>query len=109
MLHFAFELGEQANFAALEDADQAVDVFAIFLFADAEVTGGGALLDAGEEARAEPAPAFVAFVDVEAAGAEFEDALQDLDRAAERAGVRKGAEEADAFVARGAGDFDAGE
>jgi hypothetical protein len=109
VFHFAFEFGEQSHLAAFEDADEAIDVFAVFLFTDTEVARGGALLDAGEEARAEPAPTFVPFFDVEAAGAELEDALEDLDCAAEGAGVGERAEEADAFVARGAGDFDEGE
>src|SRR4029078_12877750 len=47
-------------------------------------------------------------VDIETAGGEFENALENLDCAAERAGVGEGAEEADAFVAGSASDFDAG-
>ena len=61
-----------------------------------------------EQAGAKPAPARVVFLDVQRAGAELEDPLQDLDRPAQALGPRERAIELDAAVERLAGEVDAG-
>ena len=62
-----------------------------------------------EQAGPEPPPARVVLLDVQRAGAELEDLLQDVDGAAEALGPRERAVELDAAVERLAGEVDAGE
>src|SRR5262249_31003627 len=76
---------------------------------DAEVARGGALVDRVEKAGSEPSPAGVVLLDVERAGAELEDLLEDLDRAAEALGPGERAIQLNVAVERLAGEVDAGE
>src|SRR5205085_6099951 len=99
VLHFAFQLGQQADLAALQKTNQAVDVLAILVFADSQVARRGALLDASQKARPEPAPAIVPVIDVQGAGAKLEYPLQHLNGAAQRSGVGERSEQPCAFVA----------
>ena len=87
--HFLVHLGEQLLFAAVEKGLQPVDVLAILLLRNPQVAGSGALVDRGQQARAEPTPLLVVGVDVECAGAKLEDPLQHHDRPAERSGARE--------------------
>ena len=59
-----------------------------------------------QQAGAEPAPARVVLLDVERAGAELEDPLEDLDRPPQALGPRERAVELDAPVERLAGEVD---
>ena len=86
-----------------------MNVALIFFLGDPQIAWGSALGDRGEQAGAEPAPFFVAIVDVEAAGAEFEDFLQHLDCAAQASGAGKRAVELGAAFFGFAGEFDSGE
>ena len=75
---------------------------------DAQVARGRALIDRGEQAGPEPAPARVVFLDFELAGAKLEDALKDLNGAAQGLGPGKGAVELDSAVAWFPGEIDPG-
>ena len=94
---------------AVQEQLQAADVGAVGLAVDPQVARGGALVDRVEQAGAEPPPARVVLLDVQRAGAELEDPLQDLDRPAQALGPRERAVELDAAVERLAGEVDAGE
>ena len=72
----------------------------VLLLADPQIAGRRALVDAGQQARAEPPPPLVAFRDVQAAGAELEDPLQHLHGAAQRAGAGKRPVQLDAPILR---------
>ena len=108
-LHLGPHLVEQLLAVAFEKQLQPLDVLAILFLRDAQVAGGGALIDRRQQAGPEPAPALVVGFDVERAGAELEDPLQDLHRAAEAAGAGERAVELHAAGARLAGDLDARE
>ena len=83
-----------------------MDIAAIFFLRDSQVAGGRALLDRSEQARAKPAPFFLMLVDIERAGAEFEDFLQHLDRSPQSSRAGKGAIELRAAGMRLARQFD---
>src|SRR5439155_10928118 len=78
LLHLLVHAGQQSLLFAFKDVAEVADLPAIVLLGDAEIARGGALPDAVEDARAKPAPALVVGLDVERAGAELEDPLQDL-------------------------------
>ena len=82
---------------------------AVVLAIDPQVARRRALVDRVQQAGAEPAPARVVLLDVQRAGAELEDPLQHLDRAAQALGPGERAVELDAAVERLAGEVDAGE
>ena len=108
-LHLLLHLGEHGVLLAVEEEAEAADVGPVRLAVDPEVARGGALVDRVEQAGAEPAPAGVALLDVERAGAELEDLLEHLDRPAEALGAGERAVELHAAVERLAGEVDAGE
>src|SRR4029077_2076878 len=87
LAHLLLHLGENGVLLAVEEEAEAADVLLVRLAVDAEVARGRALVDRGEQARAEPAPTGVVLVDIERAGAEFEDLLQDLNRSAQALGA----------------------
>ena len=92
---------------AAEKHLQTVDVAAVFLLADPQIARRRALIDAGQQAGPEPPPPLVPFGDVQAAGAELEDPLQHLHRAAQRSGAGERPVQLDAPVSRLARDFHA--
>ena len=109
LAHLLLHLLEQDVLLAVEEELQAADVGAVALAIDPQVAGGRALVDRVEQAGAEPSPAGIVLLDVQRAGAELEDPLEDLDGAAEALGPRERAVELDAAVERLAGEVDAGE
>src|SRR4029453_13435489 len=62
---------------------QPFDVAAVFLFADPQIAGRRALVDASQKTRPKPPPPFISLFDIERAGAEPEDLLQPPDRCAQ--------------------------
>ena len=107
-LHLRPHLVQQGLLLAFQELLQAVDALAIVLLGDPQVAGGRALADRGQQARAEPTPARILLGDVQRAGAELEDLLQDLQGAPQAAGVGERPVELRAAVAGRAGDFHAG-
>src|SRR5262249_46133405 len=105
----AFHARQELLLLAFQHHAEGADLAAVVLLADAEVARGGALADGGEQTGAGPAPAVVVLGDVQGAGAELEDALQNLHGVAERAGAGERPVELDALAARLAGELDAGE
>src|SRR5262249_13214055 len=106
-LHLELHLANQATLLPFENEAEAPNLLAVFLLGDAQVARGCALTDAGEDARPEPAPAFVVRIDVEGAGAELEDALEHLEGGPQALGAREGAVELDPFSAWIARELDA--
>ena len=80
---FAHLAQERLSFP-FQERLQAVDVLAVFLARNAKVARRRALAGRGQQARAKPSPARVAFFDVQGAGAKLEDLLQDRQRPAQR-------------------------
>ena len=87
---------------------KAPDVRAVALAIDSQVARGRALVDRREQAGAKPLPARVVFLDIQRAGAELEDPLENLDRPAQALGPRERAVQLDAPVERLTGEVDAG-
>jgi hypothetical protein len=74
-LHFSSHLSKQRLAVAVEELPQPSDIAAVLFARDAEVAGGSALANRGEQAGSEPTPSFIALLDVERARAELEHAL----------------------------------
>ena len=104
-LHLLLHLGEHHVLLAVEEEPEAADVGAVRLAVDPQVARGGALVDRVEQAGPEPPPARVALLDVQRAGAELEDPLQDLDRPAQALGAGERPVELHAAVERLAGEI----
>src|SRR5258708_5468432 len=79
------------------------DVAAVIFLRNPQVARRRTLVDAGQQAGAEPAPFFVTLRDVEAARAKLEDLLQNLDRPPQAAGAGEGSIELGAPLLRLAG------
>ncbi len=109
LFHLGFHLGEDDVLLAVEEEAEPADVLAVRLFIDPEVARRSALVDRVQEAGAEPAPAGVTLLDVERAGPEFEDFLEDLDRPPKALGSREWAVELDPSVEWLPGEVDPGE
>jgi hypothetical protein len=77
-MHRLFQLSQQLLFLSFEDETQRPDLFAVLFLGYAQVARRGALVNAMEKARPKPAPALIVGRNVERAGTELEDALQDL-------------------------------
>ncbi len=108
-LHLVTQLSQQPLLVAVQEHLQPLDVLAVVLLADPQIAGRGALLDGGQQARAEPPPALVGFFDVQAAGAELEDLLQHLDRTAQAPADGERTVQLDASILRLARQLDARE
>ena len=67
---------------------QPANLLAVFVAGHAEVARRRALPDAVQQAGPKPAPLRIVLLDVEAAGAKLEDALEHLDRGAQALGAR---------------------
>src|SRR5262249_51592071 len=104
--HLLLHLVDQLLLLSLQYEPQRPDLLAILLLRDAEVARGRALVDAVQEAGAEPAPARVFLLDVERAGAELEDALEYLHRVAQALSARERPVEPHAAPARAARELD---
>src|SRR3954465_7575407 len=70
--HLLLEFGDDVFLVTVQEAHEIVDVLAILLLADLRRTGGGALLDRIQQARAEESPAVVVLADLQVTGAELE-------------------------------------
>src|SRR5439155_6140227 len=88
--HGLLQLAQETVLFSLQHQAQRADLAAVIFAADAKVTGRRALVDTVQDARAEPAPALILGIDIEAAGAELEDALQNLQGGAQALGARAG-------------------
>ncbi len=106
--HLGFHLAQDDVLLAVEEEAEPADVGAVGLAVDPQVARGGALIDRVQQAGPEPPPAGVVLLDVERAGAELEDPLQDLDRPAQALGPGERAVELDAAVERLAGEVHPG-
>ena len=95
LLHLLLHLREDDVLLAVEEEAEPADVLAVGLAVDPQVARGGALVDRVQQAGAEPPPAGVVLLDVERAGAELEDLLEDLDRPAQALGPGERAVELD--------------
>src|SRR5690606_16854540 len=100
---------EETFLLTVQKEPKPLDIFAVILFGDLEVTGSSALIDAVKEAGPIPLPLRVLGFDVQRAVAELENPLQDLDRSAERLGVGKWTIQLDTPVCWLTGKLDAGE
>src|SRR5262249_8269985 len=107
--HLLLHLLEEDVLLAVEEEHQPADVGAVGLAVDAQVTGSRALVDRVEQAGSEPSPARVVLLDVQRAGAELEDLLEDVQGPAEALGPRERTVQLDAAVERLAGEVDPGE
>ena len=107
-LHLRPHLVQQGLLLAFQELLQAMDALAVVLLRDPQIAGGRALPDRGQQAGPEPPPARIFLGNVQRAGAELEDLLQDLQGAAQAAGIGERPVELRAAVAGRAGDFHAG-
>src|SRR5262245_37795849 len=107
--HFLLHLAKQTVLLPFQDHAQGADLLTVILLADAEVTRSGALVDAVQETRTEPAPARVLGVDVQRAGAELEQALEHLHGVAQALGAGERPVEANTPATRRARELDARE
>src|SRR5262249_47463447 len=98
--HRLLHLLDELFLLPFEHEPQRADLLSIGFLGHAEIARRRALPDAVQKARPEPAPARIVFLDVERAGAEFEDALQHLDRRPQALGAREGTVELDAAPPR---------
>ena len=106
LAHLLLQLLEHDLFFAVEEETQPLNVATVSFPIDPQVAGRCALIDRRQQARPEPPPARVVLLDVERAGAELEDPLQDLDRPAQALGPGKWAVELDPRVLGFAGEVD---
>src|SRR5262249_43590421 len=96
LFHFLLHFGDQLGLLAGQHHAQSSDLLTIFFPGDAKVARGGALVDAVQNAGPEPAPARIVFLDIQRAGAEFENALQDVDGEPQALRAREGTIQFDA-------------
>ena len=83
-LHLLAHLAQHRAALRAEEADEAIDVGAVRVLADARRAGRRALVDGGEQAGPEARVARIAVDDLQLAGAVLEHALQQLHRVAQR-------------------------
>ena len=60
-LHLAGHLSQKAFLATFHESHQPPDVFAVVLLIDPQIAGRGALIDACQQTRTKPLPAFIGF------------------------------------------------
>lgn len=111
LLHLGVHFAKHDRAFRAEELDESVDVTAVGLGCDLGGAGAGALFDGVEQAGAEESVPGVVGVDVEGAGAEFENALEELNGFAQGVDADERAEGFGAFVFGGvgvSGDVDAG-
>src|SRR5262249_3233749 len=104
--HLVVELFEHNVLLAVQKQTQTADIGAVRLAIDSEAARLRTLVERMEQTRTEPPPARVALLDVERARPEFEDLLQDADRASKAPSARERAVELDPAIERLASEID---
>ena len=88
-LHFPTQFLEQTFFFAVEEQPQSANLATIVFAADPLVAWSRTLMNARQQARAEPAPSFIRFFDIQSAGTKLKNLLQDSDRSPQPFGIRE--------------------